>query len=76
MQRIPQEGTTYYSSNRVEMLEHGGTHIDAPIHFSRGKQTLDQIPIERMVGTAIRIDVTEQCARDRDYQIAVRDLEQ
>lgn len=69
-------GGYYYSSNRVEMPEHGGTHIDAPIHFSRGKQTLDQIPIERMVGTAIRIDVTEQCARDRDYQIAVRDLEQ
>jgi kynurenine formamidase len=69
-------GGYYYASNRVEMPEHGGTHIDAPIHFSKGKQTLDQIPIDRMVGAGIRIDVTEQCGRDRDYQIAVRDLEQ
>lgn len=69
-------GGYYYASNRLEMPEHGGTHIDAPIHFSRGKQTLDQIPVERLVGAAVRIDVTEQCARDRDCQIAVRDLEQ
>ena len=68
-------GGYYYSSNRVEMPEHGGTHIDAPIHFSRGKQALDQIPIERMVGTGVRIDVTEQCARERDYRVTISDLE-
>ncbi len=60
------EGGYYYASNRMELPEHGGTHIDAPIHFSRGKQTLDQIPVERLVGTGIRLDVTEQGARDRD----------
>jgi len=68
-------GGYYYASNRVEMPEHGGTHIDAPIHFSRGKQTLDQIPLERLVGTGIRIDVAEQCAGDRDYRVAISDLE-
>jgi len=40
------------------MAEHGGTHIDAPIHFSKDGQTLDQVPIERLVGTGVRIDVT------------------
>ncbi|MDF0645264.1 MAG: cyclase family protein [Nitrospira sp.] len=65
----------YYASNRLELPEHGGTHIDAPIHFSRGKQTLDQVPIERLVGSAIRVDVAERCARDRDYRIVVQDLE-
>ena len=69
-------GGYYYASNRVEMPEHGGTHIDAPIHFSKGKQTLDQIPIERLTGTGVRIDIAEQCARDRNYQIATWDLEQ
>lgn len=69
-------GGYYYASNRVEMPEHGGTHIDAPIHFSKGKQPLDQIPIERMIGTGVRIDITEQCARDRNYQVATWDLEQ
>jgi len=64
----------YYASHRLEMPEHGGTHIDAPIHFSKGKQTLDQIPVERLMGTGIRIDVTEQCARDRDYLVAISDI--
>jgi kynurenine formamidase len=68
-------GGYYYASNRVEMPEHGGTHIDAPIHFSKGKQTLDQIPIGRMVGAAIRINVTEQCARDRDFRVTNADFE-
>ncbi|QPD05491.1 MAG: Cyclase family protein [Candidatus Nitrospira kreftii] len=68
-------GGYYYASNRVEMPEHGGTHIDAPIHFSRGKQTLDQIPIERLVGTGVQIDVTQQCARDHDYRMTISDLE-
>lgn len=68
-------GGYYYASNRMEMPEHGGTHIDAPIHFSRGKQTLDQIPIDRLVGAGIRIDVAEQCARDRDYRVTISDLE-
>lgn len=65
----------YYASNRVEMPEHGGTHIDAPIHFSKGKQTLDQIPIEQMIGAGVRIDITEQCAHDRDYRVVISDFE-
>lgn len=68
-------GGYYYASNRIEMPEHGGTHIDAPIHFAKGKQTLDQIPIDRMVGAAVKIDVTGLCARDRDYLAAISDFE-
>lgn len=69
-------GGYYYASNRLEMPEHGGTHIDAPIHFSRGKQTLDQIPVERLVGAAVRINLSAPCGKDRDYRIAIQDLEQ
>lgn len=68
-------GGYYYASNRMELPEHGGTHIDAPIHFSEGKQTLDQIPIERMIGTAVRIDVAKQCAGNWDYRVAISDFE-
>ena len=67
-------GGYYYASNRMEMPEHGGTHIDAPIHFARGAQTLDQIPIERMVGAAVRVDVRGACAHDRDYRVAISDF--
>ena len=69
-------GGYYYASNRLEMAEHGGTHIDAPIHFSKGGQTLDQVPIEHLVGAGIRIDVTAQCARDRDYLVTIQDFKQ
>jgi kynurenine formamidase len=65
----------YYASNRIEMPEHGGTHIDAPIHFSEGKQTLDQIPLDGLIGSAVRIDVTEPCARDRGYRVTISDFE-
>lgn len=76
---IQQEGETpdgyYYASNRLEMAEHGGTHIDAPIHFAKGRQKLDQIPLDNLVGTGVRIDVSEQCARNRDYRITIQDFE-
>ena len=69
-------GGYYYTSNRLEMAEHGGMHMDAPIHFARGRQTLDQVPLGRLVGAGIRIDVTAQCARDRDYRVTIADFEQ
>lgn len=76
---VQQEGETpsgyYYASNRLELAEHGGTHIDAPIHFAKGRQTLDQIPLDNLVGAGVRIDVSEQCARDRDYRITIQDFE-
>jgi kynurenine formamidase len=68
-------GGYYYASNRMELPEHGGTHIDAPIHFSKGKKTLDQIPLDRFMGTAVRINVESHCAKDRDYRITVQDFE-
>jgi kynurenine formamidase len=65
----------YYAANRFTCAEHGGTHIDAPRHFSEHGQTVDQIPLERLVGPAARINVAQQCAADRDYQVTVEDLE-
>jgi kynurenine formamidase len=69
-------GRYYYASNRLEMAEHGGTHIDAPIHFSKSGHMLDQIPIEQLVGAGVRIDVAAQCARERDYLVTIQDFEQ
>jgi len=69
-------GGYYDASNRLEMAEHGGTHIDAPIHFAKDGQTLDQVPIERLVGAGVRIDVTAQCAGARDYLVTIQDFKQ
>ncbi len=64
----------YYSANRFSTAEHGGTHIDAPIHFYQDHLTVDQIPLERLIGEGVVVDVTEACASSRDYQIGVDDL--
>jgi kynurenine formamidase len=74
------EGVTekgyFYAANRFCTAEHGGTHIDAPIHFAAGKNTVDAIPLEQLMGTGIVVDVAEQCARDRDYRVTVADFAQ
>ncbi len=64
----------YYASNKFAAPEHGGTHIDAPRHFSANGNTVDQIPLEQLMGNAILIDVVKQCESNRDYLISVEDL--
>jgi kynurenine formamidase len=54
--------------------EHGGTHIDAPIHFWKGGQTVDNIPLERLVAPGACVDVAGKCSADRDYQVTVEDF--
>jgi kynurenine formamidase len=68
-------GGWYYATNDLSMAEHGGTHVDAPIHFSRGKQTADRIPLSRLIGPGIVVDVSERALRDRDYLVSRADLE-
>ena len=65
----------YYSAYYFATAEHGGTHVDAPIHFVEGRRSVDQIPVEQLVGPAVVVDVTEQATKDRDYQVQVTDFE-
>ncbi|WP_242015658.1 cyclase family protein [Robertkochia marina] len=65
----------YYTANDITTAEHGGTHIDAPIHFAEGKLTVDQIPLESLMGAAIKIDVSEKALQDPDYLISVDDID-
>src|SRR5574341_1239128 len=46
-------GGYWYSAAMFSAAEHGGTHLDAPIHFGQGRLTLDQIPVERLRGPAV-----------------------
>lgn len=68
-------GGWFYSSYNLSLSEHGGTHLDAPIHFAEGKQTADQIPLDRLIGPAAVIDVTAASAANRDYRFTVADVE-
>lgn len=64
----------YYSANRFTAAEHGGTHIDAPIHFHADRHTVEQIELDRLIGEALVVDATAQCAADPDYEIGLEDL--
>ena len=64
----------WYTAGRYSASEHGGTHVDAPIHFGEGKQTIDRIPVDKFVGPAVVIDVSAAVAKDRDYSLAPSDI--
>ncbi|MGH8509631.1 MAG: cyclase family protein [Gammaproteobacteria bacterium] len=64
----------FYSANTFCTPEHGGTHIDAPIHFARGKRTLEALPLERFIGPAAVIDIARKTQSDRDYRLTVEDI--
>ncbi len=65
----------YYSAYSVKTAEHGGTHLDAPIHFAAGRHTADQIPLEQMMGPAAVIDVSANVEGNPDYLVSVADIE-
>jgi len=65
----------YYAANNFSAAEHGGTHLDSPIHFAEGAKTVEQIPVEQLIGEAIVIDVTEQALENHDYLIGIPDFE-
>ncbi|NNE99162.1 MAG: cyclase family protein [Pyrinomonadaceae bacterium] len=64
----------YYSANDYSAAEHGGTHIDAPVHFAKDRQTVDQIPLEKLIAPAVKIDVSAKGLSNWDYQISVKDI--
>src|SRR5262245_18649177 len=68
-------GGYYYAANNFFSSEHGGTHLDAPVHFAKGAQTVDRIPLERLVGAAYVVDVVAKANENADYQIGVQDFE-
>lgn len=76
---IVAEGMTpqgyYYAANRFQAAEHGGTHLDAPVHFAEGRHGVDEIPLTRLVGPAVVVDVSAAAAADPDYRVTVADLQ-
>lgn len=74
------EGTTpggyYYSSFSFTAPEHGGTHLDAPIHFSATGLTADKIALDQLTGEAVVIDVSDRALKNADYLITVEDIMQ
>lgn len=65
----------WYEANRFATAEHGGTHLDAPVHFWKGGAAAAEIPLERLVGPGVVVDVRDRVADDRNHAVTVADLE-
>ena len=67
-------GGYFYASNLFCSPEHGGTHLDAPIHFAEHGLTSEAIPLRQLVAPAVVIDVTSQTAANPDYRLTADDV--
>ncbi len=67
-------GGWFYSAYNFAAAEHGGTHIDAPIHFAEGANTTDKVPISQLIGQGVVIDVSRQAAANLDYLVSAADI--
>lgn len=65
-----------YFTRSFWMLEHYGTHLDAPIHFPPGKTTVDEIPPKQLFGPAVVLDVRAEGTKDADYQLPAERIEE
>jgi kynurenine formamidase len=64
----------FYASAKFASAEHGGTHIDSPIHFAEGKQSVDQLTVQQLIGPAVVIDISTACAKNSDYLASPEDI--
>src|SRR5215204_6133839 len=70
------EGGWFYSAFAYSSPEHGGTHLDAPIHFSEKGRTSDQIPLTQLIAPAVVIDISAKTKNNADYRLSVADVHQ
>ena len=65
----------WYASGDFSMSEHGGTHIDAPLHFAEGRLAVDEIPLQKLIAPAVVVDVRASVTGNRDYRLSRQDLD-
>ena len=63
-----------YNLYRYEMLEHAGTHLDAPLHFSKDGLSAAEIPAQQLVVPLIKVDLRAKAEQNPDAQLTVEDL--
>lgn len=68
-------GGYWYTAARYAASEHGGTHLDAPLHFGKDRAAADEIPVSKLVAPAVVIDIAAACEKDPDYRLSVADIE-
>jgi kynurenine formamidase len=64
----------WYASGVYSASEHGGTHLDAPLHFAKSGWSVDEIPIDQLTGEGIVLDIRSQVSTNPDYMLQVKDV--
>jgi kynurenine formamidase len=64
-----------YTMGAFRVPEHFGTHVDAPGHFLKGRETIDLIEARRFIAPAIVIDIRLRVKENPDYQLTSADIE-
>jgi kynurenine formamidase len=72
--RGPTEGGYFYSAYSLCAPEHGGTHLDAPVHFAESGSGADAVPLEKLIVPAVVVDVAARAAVDADYRLTADDV--
>lgn len=67
-------GGWFYSAYAFSMPEHGGTHFDAPVHFSASGAAVHEVPLGDLIAPAVLIDVSVKAAADSNYRLTVEDV--
>lgn len=75
MERLVDIADGGYNMYLWQLVEHTGTHLDAPIHFSTDGQTADEIPIQNLVVPLIIVDISAKAAEDADAQVTPNDVQ-
>jgi kynurenine formamidase len=66
----------WYAAGGFSSDEHGGTHMDSPVHFGgQDKATVDQLPVQKLIAPALVVDVTAGVAKSRDYLATAADVQ-
>jgi kynurenine formamidase len=60
--------------NRVLLVEHTGTHIDAPRHFAKDGRSLGEVPLSDLIVPLAVIDLRARAAADPDTALIPEDI--
>lgn len=64
----------FYAAKTFCAPEHGGTHLDAPIHFAEGNRAASELPLTNLIAPAVVIDVSDKAKNNPDYRLTLADL--
>ena len=73
---VTEQGYWYASNNYGPTNEHGGAHVDAPVHFNTHGRTIEEIPLKEWIGPVIIIDVSQKSLKNSDYLVNTDDIKE